>query len=150
MKDFFKKLKEKLKITFKKVGSFLKDFFKYWRNWVLVISIIASLVFFALWEVAVWCRGCAFAFLSLATLIISIMLTQFYTTFIAVVKLQKKEILENLAVQFNKPEYMQLETPFNETEEKFISEKTKNYKYFMIISWIMLCFFVYATFALFF
>ena len=143
-----KKFLEKLKQKFKEIGAYLKQFFSYWRNWVLVVSLVVSIVFFCLWNVKFWCRICAFAFLSIATLIIAIMLTQFYRTFVLSIKLQKKQLLENLAVQFNKPEYLQLETPFNESEEKFITEKTKNYKYVMFLSWFILVVFVYATFAL--
>ncbi len=143
MKNFLNNLKNKL-INF---GKFLKQFFSYWRNCVLVISAIASIVFFCLWNVADWCKLLALIFSSIALLIISIMATLFYRTFVAVLESQKQQILENLAVQFDKEEYLELKTPFNETEEKLLTDKVKFYKYIMIVSWVVFALMVYLLIA---
>ena len=76
------------------------------------------------------------------------MATTFYRTFILVVEQQKREILQNLAEKFNKEEYLQLKTPFNEKEEKYLADKAKGYKNIMIFCWSAFAIVLYLTFAL--
>ena len=141
MKEFLSKVKQKLA----ELGKFLKEFFSYWRNWVLVISFIASVVFLFLWNKASWCRIVAFIMLCVFTFIISIMSTTFYRTFMAVMERQKREILENLAQKFNKEEYLKLKTPFNEKEEKYLEEKAKAYRNIMIFCWTLFAIILYLA-----
>ena len=144
MKEFFSKIKQKLA----ELGKFLKEFFSYWRNWVRVISLIASVVLFCFWNEAYWCRIVAFLMLCVFLLIVSIMSTTFYRTFVLVVEQQKREILENLAEKFNKQEYLKLKTPFTEKEEKFLDQKAKGYKNIMIFCWAAFSLILYVTISL--
>lgn len=146
MKKFWSKVKEKLSAFWQ----FVKMFLSVWHNWVFVVSVISTIVFLSLWNVAPWCNVAGFGCLSLSMLFVALIFTTFYNNFVALINIQKRELLEKLAVQFDKQEYLQLETPFNQQDEQQIQNQIKSYKHIMIFFWIVfvICVYVFITLLL--
>lgn len=130
-----------------KAGGFLKSFFSYWRNCVMAISLVASFVLFFFWNFSIWFKVLALGFLAVGLLFVAIMLTEFYRVFSKAIQAQKQELLENLAIKFDKEEYLQLKTPFNEKEEKFLQERIKFFRNLMIFAWFLLVVVTYVLIA---
>ena len=146
MKNFWKKLKEK----FSYAWGYIKAFLSLWQNWVFVISVILSVVFLSMWNVYSWCKIAGIGSLCISTLFVALIFTVFYNNFIKLINAQKREILESLAKQFDKEEYLQLKTPFNENDEQHIQQQIKNYRNIMIFFWIIfvVCVYVFITLLL--
>ena len=144
MKKFFKGLKESLKKFFSnlknslnKIFAVLKIFFSSLRNWVMTLAFISAIVFISLWNTAYWCKIAGLISLSVALGLLSWFFTIFYLKFVELIEQQKREILENLATQFNKKEYLDLKTPFNEKDDNIIKSKIKSYRNIMIVCWLL-------------
>lgn len=136
VKQVFKDFAVYIKDAFKTAVEVIKIFFSSWRNWIMIFAFIVSIVFISLWTVAPWCKFIGVASLTIALGFLAWYLLIFYSNFVQVIEQQKREILEELATQFDKKEYLELKTPFKENEEKLIKAKIKSYKTLMITFWI--------------
>ena len=146
MKSFFKSLKDK----FFKFWQYAKVFLSAWQNCLFVACIVLSIVFLCLWNVAPWCQIVGLAFLTISLCCVAIIFTNFYSTFVRLINTQKQEILQDLATKFDKPEYLQLKTPFAEKDEAAIQQQIKNYRTIMFFFWIVfvICVYVFIMFLL--
>lgn len=142
MKNFLKSITEKIKQYAKSAKIFLSS----WKNCVLVAGLILSVVFLCMWNVAKWCRITGMIFLGFETLFASYLYTIFYLNFTKLMNIKKKELLIELAEKFNKEEYLQLKTPFNEKEEAYIQSEIKRRKQTAIFLWIISLIVLYAVF----
>ena len=137
LKDFFDYIGNNLKNTFIKIFSVLKVFYGSWRNWLMTFAFIMAIVFISLWNVALWCRLAGLGSLTVGLGLLGWYFTIFYINFVQIIEAQKREILENLATQFVKKEYLELKTPFGEKDENVIKEKIKHYRNVMIVCWLL-------------
>ena len=144
MKKLWNRIKEKFKdfIAYTKkffapMGETLKIFFSSWRNWAMVACFIVAIVFICLWNISPWCKFVGLCSLTIALALLAWYFTIFYLKFVESIESQKRAILEELATQFERSEYLELKTPFNEKDEKFIKSKIKSYRNIMIGCWLV-------------
>ena len=137
LKDTFKYFASSAKNMIVNILKKLKVFYSSWRNWVMTLCFILAVVFICLWGVAPWCKIVGMLSLTIALGFLGWYETLFYFNFINIIELQKREILEGLANQFDKQEYLELKTPFNEKDETIIKNQIKHYRNVMIACWVI-------------
>ena len=130
-KDFFNYIKKK----FGSIWETLRIFFSILRNWLMLIFFIVAIVFICMWNVNSYFKLIGVGSLTVAIGLLAWYITIFYMNFVKFIEIQKRAILEDLAVQFDKKEYLDLKTPFNEKDERDIVAKEKGYKNIMIGCW---------------
>ena len=131
-KDFFKFLKK----TFASIFETLKIFFASIRNIAMVVCFVVAIVFICLWNKASWCKIVGVGSLTIALALLAWYATIFFTNYVRIIAEQKRVILTDLANQFDKKEYLELKTPFNEKDEELLKETEKKYRKIMILCWV--------------
>ncbi len=137
LKETFKNFGISLKNFFSNIFKNLKVFFSSWRNWIMTLCFILAIIFICLWGVAPWCKIVGMISLTLALGFLGWYVTLFYFNFVNIIEIQKRKILEDLANQFDKQEYLDLKTPFNEKDETIIKNQIKHYRNIMILCWVI-------------